>query len=1507
MIFHYDYLLFQLIDFTFIPLSFTAHTCASRELLLSGEPRRTSRTPHPHSPKVYQLNLDKNCDSSFPGSVTNRFQAIRNMSHQFQEGDVVTVDAACFGEEWCAQTFPVTGAYQRLMGTVLQCKLVRNKKRVRQNLTVRFKYKTDKGEKIVEDEDCSNIIDKLYLVRKNPSAAEVLTPEIEQEHLLEGQTQVGSAYFAGARPDGVALAPQQEEDAFSLGQSSRMHVAVPQSARDRVPASAVRPVPLGSGRKGGTSAASEEEEDRARSFSGSENTDAAEEEEVAPLQIDMTQVPKASVSYEMLKTNALSHKWPFGAFGELTDNSKDSNATECRINVEAYRSNYKSGARCRLISIEDNGPGLSPEELSNMTSLGYSNKEKAAIGLYGNGFKSSSMRLADDALVMTAHTTSDGSLRTLSAALLSYTMHRELQEVTLKIPSVSYKVTPAGLETMEGEPESIKQCLQTLTLYSIYDNEELLKAALLRVFPEGVNGTRIELFNLEPKVLDLDSDPDDIRQTIDRHTEPRSLMEPELLFVDKSLREYLRLLYLRPGMRVMLRGKLVDSLHLAEGEHREAYLEDRHSFSYRPKSLGVDDSPVALHCGRIRGGVHSARAAPGSRRPCGVHFYNKGRLIRAFQLKGCGKFNQLHSSLLEGVILIVDESYLKVGHNKQEYINESGEYKLCMEAVAVRVSTYLEELTSKGRLVMDAQSTAAEALAEQSRRAVEELQKGAEVLKRQEEECGEDQQQVQCDKCGTWRYMPASYEPPEKWECEMSKDFNPHYASCEAPPQVPGQSAEPWRRQFVLSPLHGWEYVMMKVSRYSLGGRPGGALIPDEDGMFPNVRLSEVALPDSNGNERVYRKNIPYAAFRQALVQAVCSLEEEIDDPKSGWWQGRVHQMGQPTSQLLHTGAWGELVVVAREWAEAGGVGRTPDRLLARIKEKLLESEWLKLDDADKQAADALAKDEERMQRELKKKEKAAQHKANGRAGAGAASSGSLGKRKGSASGGDSGLSNSLEAASKKLKEAQRVEQQRRRQAEEECERAEAETLRMKRERDAANRELAKRDRELAKREQELARRTQEREALRHRQALNQAPLGPALFAADSLPSTLPAPAAHPSPFTLVVSPTLPIAPFTTPASAPHVICPAGDFQAACLAGSPAGRVAESSPVSGPACPTEAHRAADQREEPACMRAACLYKCTTEEMQQHEGFYCEGCNRWFHPECVGLDMLDLRTREDDDNDDFRCIDHAQETVARRRACQRRQHAGVPGEPSVSNAAAPGSSLLCSSGTTGADAGTSEATHLSTAESARAQKRGRPPSWPSGTGCFYSSWCVWGNPKSRAERERRRAFPPRFLDGVEIRPLHAQHPIATMRAMRAAAAGAMSDPAKAQYGLYAARSWEAGKRIGVYTGMVRRAQSAVEQWEYIFEEHVGGAEGGVYIHVDALRVGNELRFVNDYRNVAPEPNVEFRKELHPDTGELVITAHTLRQVVPGEEILADYGDKFPIPMARPPPHSSRRGA
>nr|GFC91845.1 protein microrchidia 7-like [Tanacetum cinerariifolium] len=51
----------------------------------------------------------------------------------------------------------------------------------------------------------------------------------------------------------------------------------------------------------------------------------------------------------------------------------------------------------------DNGGGMTPDKMRGCMSLGYSEKSKLAntIGQYGNGFKTSTMRLGADVLVFT--------------------------------------------------------------------------------------------------------------------------------------------------------------------------------------------------------------------------------------------------------------------------------------------------------------------------------------------------------------------------------------------------------------------------------------------------------------------------------------------------------------------------------------------------------------------------------------------------------------------------------------------------------------------------------------------------------------------------------------------------------------------------------------------------------------------------------------------------------------------------------------------------------------------------------------------------------------------------------------------------------------------------------------------------------------------------------------------------------------------------------------------------
>ena len=49
-------------------------------------------------------------------------------------------------------------------------------------------------------------------------------------------------------------------------------------------------------------------------------------------------------------------------------------------------------------------------------------------------------------------------------------------------------------------------------------------------------------------------------------------------------------------------------------------------------------------------------------------------------------------------------------------------------------------------------------------------------------------QAVRCDDCFTWRFMPEEYEAPEgEWTCTNPDhvNFNPKFASCDAPPEDP--------------------------------------------------------------------------------------------------------------------------------------------------------------------------------------------------------------------------------------------------------------------------------------------------------------------------------------------------------------------------------------------------------------------------------------------------------------------------------------------------------------------------------------------------------------------------------------------------------------------------------------------------------------------------------------------------------------------------------------------------
>uniref|UniRef100_A0A0D9ZIV1 Morc S5 domain-containing protein n=1 Tax=Oryza glumipatula TaxID=40148 RepID=A0A0D9ZIV1_9ORYZ len=102
---------------------------------------------------------------------------------------------------------------------------------------------------------------------------------------------------------------------------------------------------------------------------------------------------------KFLHSNATSHKWALGALAELLDNSLDeviNGATY--VNIDMLENNKD---KTRMLLVEDDGGGMDPDKMRQCMSLGYSAKSKVAstIGQYGNGFKTSTMRLGADVLV----------------------------------------------------------------------------------------------------------------------------------------------------------------------------------------------------------------------------------------------------------------------------------------------------------------------------------------------------------------------------------------------------------------------------------------------------------------------------------------------------------------------------------------------------------------------------------------------------------------------------------------------------------------------------------------------------------------------------------------------------------------------------------------------------------------------------------------------------------------------------------------------------------------------------------------------------------------------------------------------------------------------------------------------------------------------------------------------------------------------------------------------------
>ena len=107
----------------------------------------------------------------------------------------------------------------------------------------------------------------------------------------------------------------------------------------------------------------------------------------------------------------------------------------------------------------------------------------------------------------------------------------------------------------------------------------------------------------------------------------------------------------------------------------------------------------------------------------------------------------------------------------------------------------------------------------------------------------------------------------------------------------------------------------------------------------------------------------------------------------------------------------------------------------------------------------------------------------------------------------------------------------------------------------------------------------------------------------------------------------------------------------------------------------------------------------------------------------------------------------------------------------------------------------------------------------------------------------------------------------------------------QYGLFAAKKIPPRTYLLDYLGEVHCDNKQSSDYDLSLYRT---PDGLVSVGVDASAMGNEGRFVNDYRGIRTRPNAQF-EERRADNGELRMTIWTDSEAIKkGEEILVSTG-------------------
>ncbi|KXG20019.1 protein MICRORCHIDIA 6 [Sorghum bicolor] len=360
---------------------------------------------------------------------------------------------------------------------------------------------------------------------------------------------------------------------------------------------------------------------------------------------------------KFLHSNATSHKWPFGAIAELLDNAIDEVSSGATF-VKIDKMKHSPDGDYSLV-IEDNGGGMSPKSLRHCMSFGFSQKcTTSSIGQYGNGFKTSTMRLGADAIVFTC--TKDDRRMTRSIGLLSYTFLMRSNCNDIFVPAVDYELD-ASSSTFKrkmncGEKHFLSN-LSILLKWSPFSTEN----ELLNQFSNmECHGTKIIVFNLwlnDALEMELDfiTDKEDIlisgapeiragRNTVE------SLKQMHVANRFRySLRVYASILYLHvpENFQIILCGRAVEPHYVVND------LMYRECIIYRPHVEVTTEVDVITTIGYLKGAPRLDIY--------GFSVYHKNRLILPYwQAGSCSRRRR-------GIAGVLEANFIRPTHDKQDF------------------------------------------------------------------------------------------------------------------------------------------------------------------------------------------------------------------------------------------------------------------------------------------------------------------------------------------------------------------------------------------------------------------------------------------------------------------------------------------------------------------------------------------------------------------------------------------------------------------------------------------------------------------------------------------------------------------------------------------------------------------------------------------------------------------------------------------------------------------------